>query len=170
MSRRRAHPADAALGVAALLVPWALLSIGTRADASTRSEELEVPPPEPQGPQPTPQGLWFLAWLGLGGLVTSMISFGTQWAHTNAYIPGLFFPSLAIGVAAGRLLHRSDEPRAQTQRQPTRPRPAPGPLWGLLAASLYPRMRSLNPAPISRPRPISAAGDARHRKAAERAG
>ena len=148
------------LGVAALLVPWALLSIGTRADASTRSEELEVPPPEPQGPQPTPQGLWFLAWLGLGGLVTSMISFGTQWAHTNAYIPGLFFPSLAIGVAAGRLLHRSDEPRAQTQGSRRGRALRQALVWGLLAASLYPRMRSLNPRAHIPTEADRAAGDA----------
>lgn len=135
----------ALLGVAAIIVPWALISEGLRRDADSSSGELEVPAPAPVGPQPSPGGLWFIAWLGLGGLVTSMISFGTQWAHTNAYIPGLFFPSLAIAVAAGRLLHRADEPRAQTSGTRRGRALRQALVWGLLAASLYPRMRSLDP-------------------------
>ena len=51
-------------------------------------------------------GLWTLLWLGLCGVGASCLSFGTQWAHINAYIPGVFFPALAIGAAAGRLLSR----------------------------------------------------------------
>ncbi len=137
------------LGAAALLVPWALISEGRRGggrpETDGASDELELPLPERPGPQPTPHGLWFLAWLGLGGLVTSMIAFGTQWAHTNAYIPGIFFPSLAIAVAAGRLLHRSDEPRAQTSSSRRGRALRQALVWGLLAASLYPRMRSLDP-------------------------
>ena len=58
-------------------------------------------------------GLWFLMWLGLCGIATSCLGFGTQWAHINAYIPGVFFPALAIGVSAGRLLLRPS-----TGRQP----------------------------------------------------
>lgn len=52
------------------------------------------------------RGLWFALWLGLCGMATSCLGFGTQWAHTNAYIPGVFFLSLAIGVCAGRLWSR----------------------------------------------------------------
>lgn len=148
------------LGVAALVIPWALLSEGLRRDADSRSDELEVPPPAPVGPQPTPGGLWFLSWLGLGGLVTSMISFGTQWAHTNAYIPGIFFPSLAIAVAAGRLLHRMDEPRAQTSGSRRGRALRQALVWGLLAASLYPRMRELDPRAHIPTAADRAAGDA----------
>ena len=58
-------------------------------------------PTEQKGP-----GLVYLLWLGLGGMVTSCLGFGTQWAHTNAFIPGVFFPAIAIGAAAGRLVTR----------------------------------------------------------------
>jgi hypothetical protein len=57
------------------------------------------------------RGLWVLLWLGLCGMATSCLGFGTQWAHVNAYIPGVFFPALAIGVAAGRLLSRPSTSR-----------------------------------------------------------
>ncbi len=52
------------------------------------------------------RGLWCALWLGLCGMATSCLGFGTQWAHINAYIPGVFFLSLAIGVSAGRLWSR----------------------------------------------------------------
>lgn len=55
------------------------------------------------------RGLWYLLWLAAAGIGTSCLSFGTQWAHINAYIPGVFFPSLAIGVAAGRLYNRTED-------------------------------------------------------------
>lgn len=57
------------------------------------------------------RGLWVMLWLGLCGMATSCLGFGTQWAHVNAYIPGVFFPALAIGVAAGRLLSRPSTSR-----------------------------------------------------------
>ena len=67
------------LGPAALLVPWAL--------ARRRSP-----------------GLIYAAWIGATGAGAACLGFGTQWAFTNAFIPGVFFPSVAIGVAAGRLI------------------------------------------------------------------
>ena len=81
------------IGAALALVPWALLSGWLR---QTDPDDVEVTPPDAPISLATPHGLSFLAWLALGGLLTSMIAFGTQWAHTNAYIPGVFFPSLAI--------------------------------------------------------------------------
>jgi hypothetical protein len=67
------------VGPALLLVPWAL--------ARRRSP-----------------ALLYAAWLGGVGMVVACVAFGTQWAYENAYIPGVFFPSLAIAVAAGRLV------------------------------------------------------------------
>lgn len=48
--------------------------------------------------------LLFLTWLALAGALASALGFGTQWAHVNAYIPGVFFPALAIAAAAQRLV------------------------------------------------------------------
>lgn len=138
------------LGAGFLLVPWALVSQGLRrADAGrVESDDAKLAGPALASGETlpaTPQGLLFLSWLALGGLLTSMISFGTQWAHINAYIPGVFFPSLAIAVAAGRLLHRSDEPRAQTQSSRRGRALRQTLVWMLLSLSLYPRMRALDP-------------------------
>ncbi len=112
-----------ALGPALILVPWAL--------ASGRHHG----------------GLPFLAWLGLGGMITSCISFGTQWAHVNALIPGLFFPALAIGAAGGRLL--SGGGGGKKERPPG---VASGTLvrralvFILLCGSLFSLLRSFHPA------------------------
>lgn len=80
--------------------------------------------------QPGP-GLYYLLWLGLGGIVTACISFGTQWAHTNALIPGIYFPAIAIGAAAGRLVTRHARlPRAQgpiSAQSPSGPLPPDSP-------------------------------------------
>jgi hypothetical protein len=46
----------------------------------------------------------YTAYLGLVGMAVACVGFGTQWAFVNAYVPGVFFPSLAIAVAAGRLV------------------------------------------------------------------
>jgi hypothetical protein len=73
------------LGPSLLLVPWALMR--------RRSP-----------------GLVYAAWIGATGAGAACLGFGTQWAFTNAFIPGVFFPSLAIGVAAGRLIEK-DAPR-----------------------------------------------------------
>lgn len=71
-----------ALGPALLLVPWALWQHGRTARGA---------------------GLRYLTWLGLAGALTACVAAGTQWSHVNAYIPGLFFPALAVGAAASLL-------------------------------------------------------------------
>lgn len=71
------------LGPALLIVPLALLRGGHRSP-----------------------GVRYLVWLGLLGILTACMSFGTQWAHVNAYIPGIFFPALAIGACAAYLQDR----------------------------------------------------------------
>mgnify|MGYP000072392403 CR=1 FL=1 len=50
--------------------------------------------------------LGFLAWLALCGALASCLGFGTQWAHVNAYIPGVFFPALARSGARVLLIGR----------------------------------------------------------------
>jgi hypothetical protein len=67
------------IGPAALLVPWALAR------------------------RPSPS-LWYAAWIAAAGAGVACVGYGTQWAYLNAFIPGVFFPSLAAGVAAGRLI------------------------------------------------------------------
>jgi hypothetical protein len=42
---------------------------------------------------------WALA--GAAGAAVACLAFGTQWAFTNAYIPGVFFPLVALGALAG---------------------------------------------------------------------
>src|SRR6185312_14787997 len=79
------------LGPAILLVPWAL--------ARRRSP-----------------GLVYATFIALAGVV-ACTSFGTQWAFTNAFMPGVMLPAIAIGVAAGRLLD-------DKQQAPPRLRPA----------------------------------------------
>ena len=119
------------LGPALLLVPWALL-----AQALGRSSEPAL-------------GLGYWSWLGLSGFTTACLSFGTQWAHINAFIPGIFFPSIAIGIAAGRLLRRSESPRTQSfmQRHGSRSGRAlrQGLVWLLLGLSLGPRVLAWHP-------------------------
>jgi hypothetical protein len=117
------------LGPAILLVPWAMLSqTGKRGTA------------EPD------TGVRYLAWLGLGGFFTACLAFGTQWAHSNAFIPGLFFPALAIAAAAGRLLDRPSAPRAQTSSQKHGRAFRHGLVFLLLLSSLVPRVRGMHPA------------------------
>ncbi|HEY3354423.1 MAG TPA: hypothetical protein VGQ83_14320 [Polyangia bacterium] len=45
--------------------------------------------------------VWLLA--AGAGLAIACVGFGTQWAFANAFIPGVVFPALALGVLAGRL-------------------------------------------------------------------
>ncbi len=92
----------AIVGPALLVIPWAL--------ARRRSP-----------------ALGYAAWMALVGAAASCLGFGTQWAYVNAYIPGVFFPSLAIGVAAGRLVTASEE---------RVPRLRPAVVFALCAASL----------------------------------
>ena len=67
------------LGPALIVVPWALVR--------RRSPALA-----------------YASFLGLVGLVVACVAFGTQWAFINAYIPGVFFPAVALGVAGGLLV------------------------------------------------------------------
>lgn len=151
------------VGAGLLLLPWALLSHALRRTDASPSDEHTPPNPPHTSAEILPasaHGLMFLAWLAVGGLFTSMIGFGTQWAHINAYIPGVFFPSLAMAVAAGRLLHRSDEPRAQTHSSRRGRALRQTLVWTLLALSVYPRMRALVPQAHIPTAADRAAGDA----------
>jgi hypothetical protein len=67
------------LGPGVLVVPWALVRRRTPA-------------------------LGFAALLGATGILASCLGFGTQWAYTNAFLPGILFPAVAIGTAAGLLV------------------------------------------------------------------
>jgi hypothetical protein len=67
------------VGPALLLVPWALLRRRSPA-------------------------LGYASFLGLVGMIVACVAFGTQWAFINAYIPGVFFPAVALGVAGGLLV------------------------------------------------------------------
>jgi hypothetical protein len=91
------------LGPGVLLVPWALVR--------RRSP-----------------GLVYATFIGLAGIAAAGVSFGTQWAFINAFIPGIFLPSIAIGCAAGRLLG------GEGASAPPRLRPTV--VFVLLAASL----------------------------------
>lgn len=90
------------LGPAILLVPWALARRRT-------------------------PGLVYATFIALAGVAAACTSFGTQWAFTNAFMPGVMLPAIAIGVAAGRLLD-------DTREAPPRLRPAA--VYLLLALSL----------------------------------
>ncbi len=81
------------VGPAILLVPWALLR--------RRNGEL-----------------MFTVMLAIFGVAAACLGFGTQWAFTNAFIPGVFFPAVAIATAAGRLIF------ADQSTRPPRLRPA----------------------------------------------
>jgi hypothetical protein len=99
------------LGPAILLVPWALARRRT-------------------------PGLVYATFIALAGIVAACTSFGTQWAFTNAFMPGVMLPAVAIGVAAGRLLD-------DTREAPPRRRPAA--VYLLLALSLLTAPGGLNP-------------------------
>jgi hypothetical protein len=90
------------LGPAILLVPWALVRRRT-------------------------PGLVYATFIAVAGIGAACTSFGTQWAFTNAFMPGVMLPAIAIGVAAGRLLDDSKE-------APPRLRPAA--VYLLLALSI----------------------------------
>ncbi|HEX6837882.1 MAG TPA: hypothetical protein VF334_14990 [Polyangia bacterium] len=72
------------LGPAILLVPWALVRRRT-------------------------PGLVYATFIALAGVLAACTSFGTQWAFTNAFMPGVMLPAIAIGVAAGRLVDDTKE-------------------------------------------------------------
>ncbi|MGZ3426466.1 MAG: hypothetical protein ACXVCV_07450 [Polyangia bacterium] len=90
------------LGPSILLVPWALARRRT-------------------------PGLVYATFIAVAGIGAACTSFGTQWAFTNAFMPGVMLPAIAIGVAAGRLLD-------DTREAPPRLRPAA--VYLLLALSI----------------------------------
>ncbi len=49
------------------------------------------------------KGIYFALYMAAVGVVVACLGFGTQWAWHNAFIPGIFFPSLAIATMVGRL-------------------------------------------------------------------
>jgi hypothetical protein len=67
------------LGPAVALLPWAL--------ARRRTPELS-----------------YAIALAVFGVLASCLGYGTQWAFTNAFIPGVFFVAIAIAASAGRLI------------------------------------------------------------------
>jgi len=78
------------LGPGMLLIPWALVR--------RRSPSL-----------------WFATVMGAAGAGVACVGFGTQWAFTNAFMPGVFFLSLNLGVAASRLIELGEDlPRLRT--------------------------------------------------------
>ena len=90
------------LGPAILLVPWALVRRRT-------------------------PGLVYATLIAVAGIGAACLSFGTQWAFTNAFMPGVMLPAIAIGVAAGCLVD-------ETKGSPPRLRPAV--VYSLLALSI----------------------------------
>ncbi|MDB4967544.1 MAG: hypothetical protein JWN44_3233 [Myxococcales bacterium] len=90
------------LGPSVLLVPWALARRRT-------------------------PGLVYATFIALAGIGAACLSFGTQWAFINAFMPGIMLPAIAIGVAAGRLLDDSRD---------TPPRLRPMVVYVLLSLSL----------------------------------
>lgn len=93
----------AIVGPALLLIPWAALRRRSPA-------------------------MMYAAFLALVGAGTACLAAGTEWAITNAYIPGVFFPAMAMGLAAGRLL-------GGTAANPV-PRLRPPVVYALLFATL----------------------------------
>ncbi|HEY7955349.1 MAG TPA: hypothetical protein VII38_08650 [Polyangia bacterium] len=98
------------LGPSLLLVPWAL--------ARRRSP-----------------GLIYASFIGATGMLVACVGFGTQWAFTNAFIPGVFFAAIAIGTAAGRLV-TSDPPSRLAARTEVTPPKRPPVVFVLLAISI----------------------------------
>jgi hypothetical protein len=47
--------------------------------------------------------LVYAAWFALVGVAVAGVARGTQWAFLNALVPGVYFPSVALAMAVGRL-------------------------------------------------------------------
>jgi hypothetical protein len=75
-------------------------------------------------------GLLYATLIGLTGAGAACLSFGTQWAYINAFMPGIMLPAITIGTAAGRLVSGNEH-----AREPTPPR-RPAVVYALLALSL----------------------------------
>jgi hypothetical protein len=73
-------------------------------------------------------GLAYAVWMGATGIGVACVGFGTQWAFTNAFVPGVFFPAIAIGTAAGRLI--------SVEKRESMPRLRPTAVYVLLALTL----------------------------------
>jgi hypothetical protein len=60
-----------------------------------------------------------LAVIAVAGVADAVVGFATQWAFSNAYIPGIFFPVLAAAVLSGRLLLHAWQSRRWLAAVPT---------------------------------------------------
>jgi hypothetical protein len=67
--------------------------------------------------------------MGATGIGVACLGFGTQWAFTNAFVPGVFFGAVAIGTAAGRLT-------VIDGKRDKLPRFRPAVVWALMAVTL----------------------------------
>jgi Dolichyl-phosphate-mannose-protein mannosyltransferase len=88
-------------------------------------------------------GLLYATFIACAGIGAAGLSFGTQWAYLNAFIPGIVLPAIAIGVAAGRLL--DERPQSHAHPQATPPRLRPVVVWTLLAATILCAPGGLDP-------------------------
>jgi hypothetical protein len=60
-------------------------------------------------------GLVYASFVAAAGAGSACLGYGTQWAFMNAFIPGVFFPAIAIGAAAGKLITTRELPRNRPQ-------------------------------------------------------
>ena len=49
------------------------------------------------------KGVYFALYMAVVGIAVACVGFGTQWAWHNAFIPGIFFPAMAMATMVGRL-------------------------------------------------------------------
>jgi hypothetical protein len=91
------------LGPSLLLIPWAIARRRT-------------------------PGVLYSAYFALVGIVVACVGFGTQWAHINAFVPGVYFPAIAIGAAGGRLI--------AVEKNLATPRLRPAAIFAILAISI----------------------------------
>jgi hypothetical protein len=75
-------------------------------------------------------GLVYATFIALVGVAASCLSYGTQWAYANAFMPAMMLPAIAIGAAAGRLVTDGKDARDPT------PRHRAAVVFALIAASL----------------------------------
>ena len=75
-----------------------------------------------------PTGLAWAAWLAATGIAVSGLGKATAGGYSNAFIPGIYFSSLLVGVAVARLAGGSEED-ARAPRRATI-------TWALMAATI----------------------------------
>ncbi|HEX8952089.1 MAG TPA: hypothetical protein VF945_09615, partial [Polyangia bacterium] len=68
--------------------------------------------------------LWWAAWLAAAGIVVSGLGKATAGGYSNAFIPGIYFSALFVGVAAAQLVGDGGEARRATIA------------WALVAATI----------------------------------